>query len=633
MYQKEVNAVLNELQVNDKGLTKHQAETRLHKYGLNELKAKEGIHPFKIFIQQFSSPLVWILIVALAVSVFLNETVDAVVIGAIILLNAILGFVQEFKAEKAIEALKKMAAPKATVLRNGKQVKIESKYVVPGDILILETGDKIAADARLIEVHELKTQEGPLTGESQSVRKTIDKLAEKTSLADRKNMVYSSTIISSGRGRAVVVSTGMKTEVGKIASLIEESHQKLTPLQRKLRNLGKYLTYAVVVVAIVVFLAGLLSGKSASVMFLTAIALAVAAIPEGLPAVITISLALGVQRMIKRNALVRKLPSVETLGSVDVICTDKTGTLTHNEMTVTKIYANESVYKISGAGYKTVGRFTCDGKPAELDELHELLKCGALCNDASLGKEVFGDPTEAALLVSAAKAGFSLKDLKKKNVRTDELPFSSERKMMTTIHGKTGYIKGSPEIVLNLCDKILINGKVKRLDRETKKRILQKNKEFSSEALRVLGFGYNDKFSSKKGAEKNLVFLGLQAMIDPPREEVKEAIKECYGAGIRVIMITGDQINTATAIGKELGITGKAITGQELERINLKKEIGNINIFARVNPEHKLKIVEALRNYGHVVAMTGDGVNDAPALNIPSDLWSFYLILQMKKSN
>ena len=616
-------ATLKELKVSKKGLTNQEAEHRRQTYGLNELKAEKGVHPIRIFIEQFSSPLIWILLFALAVSIFLHETTDAIVIGVIVVLNAILGFMQEYKAERAIEALKKMASPKAKVLRNGKEIKIESKLLVPGDIIILETGDKVPADCRLIEIHSLETQEAPLTGESLPVKKKIDKLAKKTSLADRRNLVFSSTIISKGRGIAVVIKTGMMTEVGKIAKMIKEADQKQTPLQKKLRELGKYLTIAVIAVAILVFLTGVLTGEPMQAMFLTAIALAVAAIPEGLPAVITISLALGVKKMIKKNALVRKLPSVETLGSVNVICTDKTGTLTHNQMTVVKIWANNMDYEVTGAGYEPKGTFVVDKKLANPHLIHQMLKIGALCNDAKLSgnnknREVLGDPTEAALIVSAEKAGFTLKELNKESPRVDEIPFSSERKMMTTIHTldkkKVSYTKGAPDIIIEKCNRILINGKVIRLDRFKKKEILKENERLAQQALRVLGFAYNSEFKKTKDSENNMVFVGLQAMIDPPREEAKDAIKKCQDAGIRVIMITGDHITTAQAIAKQLGIVGKAVMGHELDKLNLKKEIKEIGVFARVNPKHKLDIVHALKENGNVVAMTGDGVNDAPAL-------------------
>ena len=608
----------------EKGLSSHEAEQRLHNYGFNELKAKEGIHPLKIFIGQFSSPLVWILLVALAISIFLGEYIDASVIAVIVVANSVLGFYQEYRAEKAIEALKRMASLKARVIRDGKEQKIDSRNLVPGDIIVLETGDKIPADARLIEAFNLHVEEGPLTGESTPVSKVIEAFNKEIPLADRKNMVFSSTVISNGRAIGLVTNTGMNTEIGKIATLIQEAHEKLTPLQKKLRDLGKYLTIAVVVVAIAVFIAGVLRGGGINEMFLVAIALAVAAIPEGLPAVITISLAIGVQRMIKKNALVRKLPSVETLGSVTVICTDKTGTLTHNQMTVRKIWANDIVYDVTGAGYEPKGNFKVDNKLANPELIHQLLKIGSHCNDAQFSEikgkfEVLGDPTEAALIVSAEKAGFKQKELKKDEPRVDEINFTSERKMMTTIHktskGMVSYTKGAPDIIIKSCDRILVNGKVKRLERKDVKKILDQNESFAGDALRVLGFAYKDKFTKKEDAEKGMIFVGLQAMIDPPRVEVKESIKRCMEAGIRVIMITGDHLTTAKAIAEELGIKGKAVTGQELDKINnLGERIKDISIFARVNPEHKMRIVKSLQKLSHVVAMTGDGVNDAPAL-------------------
>jgi P-type Ca2+ transporter type 2C len=616
MYDKKVEDVFRGLNCKEDGLTTYQAELRLNEYGLNEISIDEGVSPIKILINQFASPLVWILVAALGISIFLQEYIDSTVIAIIIVVNAVLGFFQEYRAEKAIDALQKMASPLATVFRDGKEIQIDSKYVTPGDILILKAGDKIPADARLFEVFGLQVMEAPLTGESQPVSKNIEVCKEYTQVADRKNMVYSATVITQGKGKAIITATGMKTEVGKIANLIKESHEKLTPLQKKLRLLGKKLTIAVVVVAVVIFLTGILTGQSASVMFLTAIALAVAAIPEGLPAVITISLAIGVKRMIKKNVLIRKLPSVETLGSVSVICTDKTGTLTHNQMTVTKILIDNKIYSVTGNGYKADGEFMDGEKKISSKIFSPLLKIGLACNDAQLSKDgkklvVIGDPTEAALLVTARKGNISEKAVSK---RTDEIPFTSERKMMTTIHGKTSYTKGAPNEIITKCDRILINGVVKRLSRETVKAILAENEKFASQALRVLGFAYNEGKDTKT-AEKGMIFVGLQAMIDPPRKEVKDSIKRCQEAGIRVIMITGDQLATAKAIANELGIVGEAVEGKNFSRIsNLEKDIKIIGIFARVNPKNKLDIVKALKSQGHVVAMTGDGVNDAPAL-------------------
>ncbi len=620
MHNEKVEDVFRELKVSERGLRREEAEHRLHKFGLNELKEEKKIHPLVILFEQFKSPLIWILLVALIISIVIGETIDASVIGVIIVLNAVLGFVQEYRAEKAIEALKKMASLKAKVIRGGREIIIDAIHLVPGDISVLETGDKIPADSRLFEIHHLQTQEAALTGESMPVKKDIKMLAEKIHVADRVNMVYSGTIVTKGRGKAIVTSTGMQTEIGKIATLIEEAKEKLTPLQKKLRTLGKYLTIAVVAIAIIIFLAGILTGKSASFMFLTAIALAVAAIPEGLPAVVTIALAIGVQRMVKRNALIRKLPSVETLGVVNVICSDKTGTLTHNQMTVTQIWANNKIYEVTGSGYGKEGKFIWNQKQADVNPLETILRCGAICNDAKLGEkkkriEVIGDPTEAALIVSAEKAGFNQETMNKQFPRVDEISFSSERKRMTTIHKikskKFSFTKGAPDMIINLCNRILIDGKLERLTRQKKKKILEQNESFAKEALRVLAFAYNDKV---KEAEKDMIFLGLQAMIDPPREEVRESIEKCNDAGIRVIMITGDHVATAQAIAQELGIKGGAITGQEMSKIDLEKKIENISIFARVNPEDKIKIVNALKKKGYVVAMTGDGVNDAPAI-------------------
>ncbi len=608
-------------QTSEKGLSNHDAEQRLHSFGFNEIQAAKEDSALKILLRQFSSPLVIILILALIISYFLGEKIDSVVIAVIIVMNAFLGFVQEYRAEKALEALQKIASPKAVVLREGKETIIESKNVVPGDVILFKVGDKIPADARLIEVHDVKMQEAILTGESQPVTKNIEIMDAKKGLADRRNMIYTSTIVSDGRGKAVVTATGMKTEVGKIARDITEAEEKVAPLQKNIQVMGKYLSIAVVIVAIVVFFVGILQGLDYTLMFLTAVALGVAAIPEGLPAIITISLSYGVQKMARRNALIRKLPSVETLGSVDVICTDKTGTLTHNEMTVTKILANGSLYDLTGSGYDANGSFMLNNKIVKSDSLQTILKIGALCNDAEFDKKrnVIGDPTEAALLVSAEKAGLLRAKLEQEEPRIDEIPFSSERKMMTTIHhtkaGKVSYTKGAPDVLLKYCNSILTNGSVQRLDRKKKEEILQQNETLAGNALRLLGFAYKTNIKGKEDAEQDMVFVGLQAMIDPPRKEVKEAIQKCIDAGIRVVMITGDQLSTAKAIAAQIGIKGDAISGEELNQIkNLAAHVEDINIYARVDPEHKLRIVEALKKKGHTVAVTGDGINDAPAL-------------------
>jgi len=611
--------VISLLKTSEQGLTSSQAEQKIYAYGFNELKKVAGPSPLKIILSQFASPLVWILVVAIIISLFLRERIDALVIGIIVIINTILGFIQEYKAEKAIDALKKLSSPKARVFRDGKEILIESRRLVPGDVIVIREGDFIAADARLIQANSLKIEQASLTGESQAAGKSTAALDSATALADRSNMVYSSTLAVSGNGQAVVTATGMDSEIGRIAALIQESPETTTPLQKKLRQLGAYLTIAVIAVAVITFLAGVLRGQDWSVMILTAIALAVAAIPEGLPAVITVSLALGVQKMIQRHALVRKLPAVETLGSVTVICTDKTGTLTHNQMTVKKILANHAVYDVSGSGYSANGEFLINSRKASTKELELLLKSGVYCNNSRLemqqqARKVIGDPTEAALLVSAEKAG--IKNLSLKRVK--EIPFSAERKMMTTIHQQgdkiISFSKGAVEIILEKCDKILINGKIRRLERSDLKNIYSNNESFAKEALRVLAFAYNDKLTAKDNAEQNMTFLGLQAMIDPPREEVKESIKKCQAAGIRVIMITGDHLLTAQAIAAKLNLEGKAVTGRELAAEKIDRIIEDTNIFARVEPVQKLDLIAALKKKGHIIAMTGDGVNDAPAL-------------------
>jgi len=616
-YYQELNEVYQELKTSEKGLSSEEAKKRIEEYGPNEIREKKKTSPIRIFFSQFNSFIVYILIAALAISIVIGEKIDAIVIAAILILNAIMGFIQEYKAEKAIEALKKMASLKAKVIRNGEHCKIDSSQLVPGDIILLETGDKAPADARLIEVINLETQEAALTGESLPVKKAIGVLDEKTPVADRYNMIFSSTVITKGRGKAIVIATGMNTEIGKIAEMIQATEEVLTPLQIKLKQLGKFLGIAVIAIAMIVFMVGLLNANlSPMEMFIASVALAVAAIPEGLPAVVTISLAFGVQRMVKRNALIRKLPSVETLGSTTVICSDKTGTLTCNEMTVKKIYANNQVIDVTGEGYSTHGVFHISKKVVNPKDFSDLLIIGALCNDSNLEKdEKIGDPTEIALVVSAAKAGLKKEEFERERPRIDEIQFTSERKMMSTFNKvnnkKVVYTKGAPDIVLEKCDRILVNGEIKRLSLPEKKKILKINEEFAGNALRVLGFAYKEGDLN----EKDLIFVGLQAMIDPPRPEVKDAIKKCKKAGIEVIMITGDHIATARAIAKELGIEGESIEGKDLEKIkNLEEHVERIKIYARVNPEHKTKIVDALRKKGHIIAMTGDGVNDAPAL-------------------
>ena len=628
-YKKKAEQVLNEFGTSTNGLSDSEAKKRLEKYGPNEIKEGKKLSPIEIFLSQFKSFIVYILIAAVVISVIvpfyekgaqsleIMDFADAIAIFVILILNALMGFLQEYRAEKAIEALKKLTSLHALVIRNSREMEINAANVVPGDIMLLEVGHKLPADGRIVMLHGLQTQESSLTGESTPVQKTIDAIKDNKMLADRTNMAFAGTVVTKGRASAVITHTGMNTEIGKIARQIQEAGAKTTPLQEKLATLGHRLGILTIIICIAVVLGGVLKGGDLLEWLIIGVSLAVAAIPEGLPAVVTISLALGVQRMVKRNALIRKLPSVETLGSTTVICTDKTGTLTKNEMTVRNVFVNNKVIEVTGTGYEAEGHFLKGGKSYKSMELEMLLKTGALCNDSNIaGKKVIGDPTEACLLVSAKKAGFKVHDLRKKHKRKGEIAFTSERKKMSAHYKLDGkeyvFSKGAPEIVLAKCTKILENGRARKLTKKDEKKVLEQNKEFASNALRVLGFAYKE---SKKLDEKNLVFAGLQAMMDPPREEAKIAVKKCADAGIRVIMITGDYEVTAKAIAEELGIHGESMGGEQLKRIpDLSHIIDKISIFARVNPEDKLKIVDALKKKGEVVAMTGDGVNDAPAL-------------------
>jgi P-type Ca2+ transporter type 2C len=620
----EVKDVFKALNTTESGLSKIQVEARRKQYGPNKLKEGKKVSPLVIFFRQFNSLIVYILIAATLISLFVGEVVDSIVILLILIANAIFGFIQEYKAEKAIDALKKLSSLKAKVIRSGKIVEVDAVELVPGDILVLEEGDKIPADARLFEIVKMKVEEASLTGESLPTTKQIASVKSDAVLGDQKDMVFSGTIVTYGRGRAIVVNTGMQTEIGKIADMLDQGERSATPLQHKLDVLGRNLGVATIVICLVVFIVGVIRTGNVLEMGLAAIALAVAAVPEGLPAVVTISLALGVQRMIKKHSLMRKLHSVETLGSTSVICTDKTGTLTCNAMTVRKVFVNNVDIDVSGNGYAMEGKFTQDGKSISADKFSLLLKCGVLCNNASLKEGgVIGDPTEGCLVVSAGKGGLGQEKTNAEYKRVDELPFDSERKMMSTVHqlGKkyVQFTKGAPDVLLHNCDYILINGKVGRLTKAMKDKLRDKNKEYAAQALRVLGFAYKELKKSKDAKESGLIFIGLQCMIDPAREGVKEAIASCHSAGIKVVMVTGDYEITAKAIAKELGLGQNVMQGKELERLNnegadLAKIVEDIDIFARVNPEHKLMIVNAFKRLGHVVAMTGDGVNDAPAL-------------------
>ena len=644
----EKEEVLKKIGSSPKGLSRGEAVQRLQKFGYNELEERERVTPWEIFFNQFRDVFVIMLLVATAISVAIGEMVDAATIAAIVVLNAVVGFVQEYRSEKAIEAMKKLTAPKARVLRDGKETVIPAKEVVPGDILLLEAGDRIAADARLLEIVELKANEAVLTGESTPVEKSLEPLPEDTPVSDRRNMVFMGTHIIYGRGKAVVTATGMNTEFGKIAEMVQTVEEKETPLKQKLAKFAKSLGIIIVAVCAVIFILELYeifvlgvaeSGEALKNIldaFETSVALAVSAVPEGLPAVVTVSLALGARELAKRNAIIRRLASAETLGATTIICSDKTGTLTKGEMTVRKIFVDGKIVEVTGTGYTPKGDFMLNGKKLDVekeDDLRLLLGAATLCSNASYnGETVIGDTTEGALIVAAGKAGLWKEELEKKYPRIHEVPFTSERKRMTTVHkvgdGKAfAYVKGAPEVVLERCSYIIKNGEIKRLTKKEREKILKVNEEMASQALRVLGVAFKElpyseaKFKAET-LENKLVFIGLAGMIDPPREEVKEAVEKCEGAGIKSVMITGDHKLTAVAIAREIGILKDAekelsLTGAELDKLNdeeFEKIVENVKVYARVSPEHKLRIVRALKKKGHIVAMTGDGVNDAPAL-------------------
>jgi Ca2+-transporting ATPase len=631
---------LEELKSSDKGLTSQEAQSRLQTYGLNELKKEKGKSPIKLFLGQFTDVLMVILIIATALSLLIGETVDAVIILVIVFASAILGFTQEFRSEKAVEALKKMTAPTALVIRDGKELRIPATELVPGDVYLLYTGDKIPADARLIEANNLKIEEAALTGESTAVDKATEPLAENAQLNDRRNMVYTGTIVAYGRGKALVTETGMQTEFGKIAQMVQSTATEETPLEKRLSSVGKWIGILAITICVGVALVGIVVEQRPVLdMVLWAVSLAVAAVPEALPAIVTGALAIGMYRMAKVNTVVKRLPAVETLGSTSVICSDKTGTMTKGEMTVQRIYLNNTPIKVTGIGYAPEGTFEIDNQPyAPNAQLMEFLKIASLCNDSAMEKDektqkwtVKGDPTEGALIVTAAKAGLSKEQLDQQEPRIAEIPFSSERKRMTTIHaigaGKVAYMKGAPEIVLEKCTHIVLEGKVQKLAQEQRVELQKVIEAMALQALRNLGFAYKalsaDVESFDETIEAGFTFVGITGMIDPPRSEVKDAIAVCKQAGIRVIMITGDHKLTATAVAQELNLigegdpTGKVLTGAELEQMTdqqLLDVVENVSIYARVAPEHKMRIVNAWKQKDQVVAMTGDGVNDAPAL-------------------
>ena len=622
------------------GLTQGEVDSRIEKYGPNSLKEEKRKSLFSRIIAQFSDFLVLILIAAAIISVFVGERTDAIVILAIVVLNAFLGVYQEGKAEKSLDALKKMSSPTAKVIRDGKTSTVKADTLVPGDVVLLDAGDIIPADLRFIESSNLKIEEASLTGESVPVEKDSgEEYKEEVSLGDRKNMGYMSTIVTYGRAKAVVVSTGADTEIGKIATAIQTTDTEVTPLQRQLNGLGKVLGIATIIICVIVFGVGILQGKEVLEMLLIAISLAVAAIPEGLPAIVTIVLAIGMNRMVKRHAIVKKLLAVETLGSTTVICSDKTGTLTQNEMTVVKAYTDETIIDVSGSGYSSQGEFYIDGEkidPQSILDLRTLLSIGSLANDAEIeetegGYKVIGDPTEGSLITLGSKAAIDKKVINKAHPRIEEIPFDSARKMMTTFHkdfiaGKiVSFTKGAPDIIIDKCSYISLKGRPVPFDDELRKQTMDINSEFSKDALRVLAFAYKEYPALpldivQSEVESDMVFVGLVGMIDPARPEAKDAIEKCKHAGIKTIMITGDYKETAFAIAKQLGMAedeSQAIMGSALDSLDdkeLQERVKTTRVFARVSPDHKVRIVEALKRNGNTTAMTGDGVNDAPAL-------------------
>jgi calcium-translocating P-type ATPase len=609
------------------GLSNEEASIRLARDGYNEVSSKKEHGPIYRFLKQFASPLIYLLLIAAVITLFLEKYADAVVIALVVLANAIIGFIQEGKAQNALESLSKLLVPEARVLRDGVSMVVPSRELVVGDVVLLEAGDRVPADMRLFYVKNLRADESILTGESVPVEKSADTIKSGcVSYGDQKNMknmAFAGTLITQGQGRGIVVATANDTQIGKISEFIRESKEISTPLLRKMGRLSVILSFVIVFIAAFTFIIGFLRGYDTGEIFMASVSLAVAAIPEGLPAVITITTAIGVNRMAARNTIIRTVPAVETLGSATVICTDKTGTLTRNQMTVTQIYTAGKIYTLTGAGYSPEGDFLVDGvkvNPLEDKALVETLKAGVLCNDASFKgtNNIDGDPTEGALLVSGLKAGkFYLP-------RKDVVPFEPEQRFMATLHEKEDgskviYVKGSPEKILQMCTSQFDGHSVIPLDKEN---IIQIAEQMASEALRVLAMAYKNVPSDVTGIEAedivDLTFVGLQGMMDPPRDDVIDSINKCKNAGIRVIMITGDHLKTAYAIAKKIGIdTQGALSGNDIGAMSdehLSVELDTVSVFARTSPEDKLRIVKLLQKKGEIVAVTGDGINDAPAL-------------------
>jgi len=629
--------ILENMQVDRKtGLAQKEVKKRLKQYGPNVLKQKSTISIWDILLTQFKNIIVVLLIIASSISFFIGDIVEAIAIFAVIIINALFGFITEYRAEKSVEELKRMVTTHAKVLREGQVKKIEAADIIPGDILIIEEGDRITADGRLVEADNLAVDESTLTGESDAVNKFTEKVEEELPLADRKNMIYMGTAVTRGNGVAVITQTGEETEMGKISDLLSETEDEKTPLEEKLDELGKSLIVITLILAGIVSMLGIITGRDIIEMLKTGIALAIAAVPEGLPAVATITLAIGMSKMAKHNALVKSLPAVETLGSTTVICTDKTGTLTENQMTVKQIYLYERNIAVTGTGYRPIGNFKENNKKIDIKNdsaLAFFLKAAALSSNAVLNKkedlwEVVGDPTEGALISAAKKGNISKEELENGDyTRTDEIPFTSEKKFMATSYqiknnSQHIYLKGAPDVVLNMCSKVKIGKEIVNLEQDHIDKFDKINHKMGQKGLRILAVAYKekDKEDIRDDIKNNLTLLGFTGLMDPPRPDVKDSIKTAQKAGVRTIMITGDQSDTAHAIGKKVGIgdhAQKPITGTELNQFSLKQlkdKIRTHSIFARVAPQDKLDIIDALNENNEVTAMTGDGVNDAPAL-------------------
>ena len=634
-----LDEVREKLDTPDGGLSAEQASTRLEEHGPNVLSDEGGVSVLELVFKQIKSPLIYLLFAAVAISIWADHLIDAGVIFAVIVINTLIGVSQEWRAEKTLEALRKMAAPRARVMRDGEVEMISAEEIVPGDILLLEAGDRAAADARVLESTELRADESAFTGESETIGKYVEPLEESTALADRRNMMWSSTSVTDGRGKAIVVATGMDTVIGGIAGEVQSTGRMETPLQRRLGSLGLYVGIAAVSFAAIIFTIGFTRGEELYEMLLFSVAAAVSAIPEGLPAVISVVLALGVQRMAERGAIVRRLPAVETLGSTTVICSDKTGTITRNEMTVTRMWAGARTFRASGEGYDPTGEVTYDDESELPDEgegvaeLDTLLRIGCAATNAGLEREegrwvIEGSPTEGALLTAGHKRGLHRSDLNSELERIDEIPFASKFKYMATLDrgesATTFHVKGAFERILEFSDRILIDGEERDLDDEMRAEVERVAKEFADDALRVVAGGYKSadgmEEANRSEVESGLVFVGLWGLLDPPRAEAIEAIHAAHQAGMDVKMITGDHAATAAAIGKRVGILDlheDIVTGSDLDDMDdeeLEARVRDIAVFARVTPSHKLRIVRALKAHDEVVAMTGDGVNDAPAL-------------------